>query len=103
MISVKYDKNKKELIEQDMYNILNLNEAQWEFIKNNKMKFKLEYNYQKGRYYFWCGNQIKHSDIQMIKVYYIRLYDSNDNKIFSVNFNRSEAVIKKLDKLINAK
>jgi hypothetical protein len=88
MITVWYDKNKKNLKDSHMFNLLDLTQEEKDFLKDKGMKFKLESYSQKGRYKFWSGRQVKHSDIQMIKTYYIRLYDKDNNKLFSVNIDR---------------
>lgn len=100
MIVVWYDKNKKNLRDYDMFNLLNLTQEENDFLTSKEMKFKLESYSQKGRYKFWSGRQIKHSDIQMIKTYYIRLYDKDDNKIFSVNIDRYAVAREKLKSLM---
>lgn len=103
MVIVWYDKNKKNLKDSDMFDLLNLSQEETDFLNENNMKLKLESIYQKGRYQFWCGKQIKHSDIQKIKLYYIRLYDKDDNRIFGVNIDRYMVAKEKLKALITNK
>lgn len=100
MIIVWYDKNKKNLTESYMFQLLDLTQEEKDFLKSNNMKFKLETIYQKGRYQFWEGTQIKHSDIQKIKLYYIRLYDKDDNRIFGVHIDRYMVAKEKLKALM---
>ena len=86
-----------------MFNLLNLTQKENDFLTSKGMKFKLESYSQKGRYKFWSGRQVKHSDIQMIKTYYIRLYDKDNNKIFSVNIDSHMVAKEKLKDLIMKK